>query len=184
MRRGVQGASAAPGSREPYTNVDSERNFQRRNLRRRCAMLHAEKAAAARRAAPRRALADKVRMALGVAQGMQALEAAQPPILHRDLKPRRAAHPRCKRPTRHLGPPVGRAADECSGAGPARVAPVLPACAGTAVSAWRHLQQLRRPACTRLSPNAGMKSTPHVCLHAMASPTHRIHAQMGQRAFG
>ena len=44
-----------------------------------------------RRAAPRRALADKVRMALGVAQGMQALEAADPPILHRDLKPRRAA---------------------------------------------------------------------------------------------
>ena len=35
----------------------------------------------------RRSLEEKVRMALGVAQGMQALEAAEPPILHRDLKP-------------------------------------------------------------------------------------------------
>jgi serine/threonine protein kinase len=39
------------------------------------------------RGAPRRGLGDKLRMALGVAQGMQALEAAEPPILHRDLKP-------------------------------------------------------------------------------------------------
>ena len=39
------------------------------------------------RGAPRRSLGDKLRMALGVAQGMQALEAAEPPILHRDLKP-------------------------------------------------------------------------------------------------
>jgi len=141
VRRGVQGASAAPGSREPYTNtnVDSERELQRRNLRRRCAMLHAEKAAAARRAAPRRALADKVRMALGVAQGMQALEAAQPPILHRDLKPRRARPPRCKRRARHLGPiaPARRAAAACSGAGSAHVLPVLAVCAGMAVIAWR-----------------------------------------------
>ncbi|KAK9800891.1 hypothetical protein WJX73_007224 [Symbiochloris irregularis] len=38
------------------------------------------------RGAPKRALADKIRMALGVARGMQALEEAQPPILHRDLK--------------------------------------------------------------------------------------------------
>lgn len=38
------------------------------------------------RGAPKRAFADKVRMALGVARGMQALEEAQPPILHRDLK--------------------------------------------------------------------------------------------------
>ncbi|EIE27354.1 kinase-like protein [Coccomyxa subellipsoidea C-169] len=35
----------------------------------------------------RRSLEERVRMALGVAQGMQALEAAEPPILHRDLKP-------------------------------------------------------------------------------------------------
>lgn len=40
-----------------------------------------------RRGAPRRSLSEKLRMALGVAQGMQALEAAEPPILHRDLKP-------------------------------------------------------------------------------------------------
>ena len=38
------------------------------------------------RGAPKRAFADKLRMALGVARGMQALEEAQPPILHRDLK--------------------------------------------------------------------------------------------------
>ncbi|KAK9833565.1 hypothetical protein WJX81_006548 [Elliptochloris bilobata] len=50
------------------------------------AWLHGARAQGGR-AAPRRALVDKVRMALGVAQGMQALEAAQPPILHRDLKP-------------------------------------------------------------------------------------------------
>ncbi|CAL5223260.1 g5744 [Coccomyxa viridis] len=39
------------------------------------------------RGGPRRSLSEKLRMALGVAQGMQALEAAEPPILHRDLKP-------------------------------------------------------------------------------------------------
>ena len=39
------------------------------------------------RGAAKRSLGDKLRMALGVAQGMQALEAAEPPILHRDLKP-------------------------------------------------------------------------------------------------
>ncbi len=37
-------------------------------------------------------------MALGVAQGMQALEGADPPILHRDLNPRRA----CPASAEHL----------------------------------------------------------------------------------
>ena len=36
---------------------------------------------------PGAAWSEKLRMALGVAQGMQALEAAEPPVLHRDLKP-------------------------------------------------------------------------------------------------
>ena len=46
-------------------------------------------------------------MALGVAQGMQALEAADPPILHRDLKPRRACTPCAHaRPLEHDGAQV------------------------------------------------------------------------------
>ncbi len=127
-------------------------------------------AAAARRAAPRRALADKVRMALGVAQGMQALEAAQPPILHRDLKPRRArplgasASPATSRRLRQPGVPLRRAQ-----APSLRVwRPCSPS-----VQAWRCLPGGARisdaglPA--RLPPGAGMKGMPHVCFRATAS---------------
>jgi serine/threonine protein kinase len=37
--------------------------------------------------APKHALGARVEMALGVARGMAAMEAARPPLLHRDLKP-------------------------------------------------------------------------------------------------
>lgn len=36
---------------------------------------------------PKHALGARVEMALGVARGMAAMEAARPPLLHRDLKP-------------------------------------------------------------------------------------------------
>lgn len=39
------------------------------------------------RAAPKRSLAARLDMALGVARGMAALEENDPPIVHRDLKP-------------------------------------------------------------------------------------------------
>lgn len=36
---------------------------------------------------PKHALGARIEMALGVARGMAAMEAARPPLLHRDLKP-------------------------------------------------------------------------------------------------
>lgn len=36
---------------------------------------------------PQRPLVERLRMALDVARGMEALESCDPPILHRDLKP-------------------------------------------------------------------------------------------------
>lgn len=39
------------------------------------------------RATPKRSLAERLQMGLGVARGMAALEENDPPIVHRDLKP-------------------------------------------------------------------------------------------------
>ena len=36
---------------------------------------------------PKRPLAERLQMAMGVARGMAALEENEPPIVHRDLKP-------------------------------------------------------------------------------------------------